>query len=32
MQTEGQRELVCQYCSSSYELTDEHFSKLINSL
>lgn len=32
MQAEGQRELVCQYCSSSYELTDEHFSKLINSL
>lgn len=30
MQSEGQRELVCQYCSSIYELTDEHFSKLIN--
>lgn len=32
MQAEGQRELVCQYCSSIYELTDEHFAKLINSL
>jgi molecular chaperone Hsp33 len=29
MQEEGQRELVCQYCSSIYHLTDENFLQLI---
>ncbi|MFM7156620.1 MAG: Hsp33 family molecular chaperone HslO, partial [Bacteroidota bacterium] len=31
MKADGQRELVCQYCSSVYELTDEHFSTLLQS-
>ncbi|MGA1277525.1 MAG: Hsp33 family molecular chaperone HslO [Candidatus Kapaibacteriota bacterium] len=31
MQADGQRELICQYCSSVYHLTDEHFSKLLES-
>jgi molecular chaperone Hsp33 len=30
MQQEGQRELVCQYCSARYELRDEDFDRLIN--
>jgi|GEM_PF-3448476 len=29
MKEEGQRELVCQYCSSIYTLTDENFAQLI---
>ena len=29
MKVEGQRELVCQYCSSTYTLTDENFAQLI---
>jgi molecular chaperone Hsp33 len=32
MKAEGQRELVCQYCSSTYSLTDENFAQLIIAL
>ncbi|MBU3680116.1 MAG: Hsp33 family molecular chaperone HslO [Candidatus Kapabacteria bacterium] len=30
MREEGHRELVCQYCSTKYELRDEDFDRLIN--
>jgi molecular chaperone Hsp33 len=30
MREQGQRELVCQYCSSKYELRDEDFERLLN--
>lgn len=32
MKAEDQRELVCQYCSSTYTLSDENFAQLITAL
>jgi molecular chaperone Hsp33 len=32
MKAEDQRELVCQYCSSTYTLSDENFAQLIIAL